>query len=264
MLFAIWIFLQLYYLWHSLPLVYPITSPSLNSLSQLMGDIWEHPSVVQAKEIVITGGDFSQTVYHVHHQMQHDFEEEKRKLHEFVSHHAFHDSYKHAYSKHHVLTPADEDIINTATNWASNKHTDRGDKVLHLDLSGCTSGQYVAQHIAELLEQRNCLRGTFFFRFPEHARHPERFFVTTLAYQLGISLPDANLPILAAIRSDPYMFTRSTRTQVQRLLVEPLRQTDSSGMINIFIITFIPGLLDATTLSSVTHAIDAAVHGHIA
>ncbi|KAF5318170.1 hypothetical protein D9619_012131 [Psilocybe cf. subviscida] len=183
-----------------------------------MGDTVRHSNVIQAKKVVIVGGKFSQTINQVGNQTGCTFEEETKKLHNFVSHDAFHDSYKYAYPRHHVLTPAEQDIISTATNWAYSKKLSREDRVLHLDLSASAAGQYVAQHIAELFEQQKCLRGTFFFRFPEHATRPERFFVATLAHQLGISLPHTKEDILGTIRSDPYLLTRHPRTQMQRFL----------------------------------------------
>lgn len=178
-----------------------------------------------------------------------------------MSYDAFHDCYKHTSPQYHVLTPAENDIIGIATNWALSKNPARGDSVLHLDLSACTSGQYVAQHIAELFEQRNYLRGTFFFRFPEHSSHSEQLFVTTLAYQLGVSLPDTNPAILGAIRSDPYILTRNTKKQMQRLLLDPLRQVGSLQTPNIFIITTFPETPGLISLSSITQAIHAATEG---
>ncbi|KAF5327178.1 hypothetical protein D9619_004394 [Psilocybe cf. subviscida] len=225
-----------------------------------MGDTCVYP-VIQADKLVITGGDFSQTINYIHGQAERNFEAETRKLHRFVSYDAFHDSYKHASPQYHILTPAEEDIINTATNWASNGDLDRCDRVLHLDLSTCTSGQYVAQHIAELFEHQNSLRGTFFFRFPEHTRHYEQLFVTTLAYQLGVNLPDTNAAILGAIRSDPYILTRNTKKQMQRLVLDPLRQISSRKTPNIFIITTFPEVPGLNSHSSITQAIHAAAEG---
>jgi hypothetical protein len=119
-----------------------------------------------------------------------------------------------------------------------------------------------------LFEQQNSLRGTvFFFRFPEHTSDSEQLFVTALAYQLGVNLPATIPVILGEIRSDPYILTRNTKKQMRRLVLEPLRQAGSSKSTNIFTITTIPELSDAIDLSSINHAIDAAIDneggGHV-
>ncbi|KAF5319208.1 hypothetical protein D9619_008728 [Psilocybe cf. subviscida] len=234
-----------------------------------MEDGSQRSSVIQAENIVINNGKFSQT-NHIPNETECNFEEETQALRQFVSYDAFYDSIKHPYPHHLVMTPAEQDIIDTATNWALQTNLDRGQRILHLDLSACAAEQHVAQHIAELFEERSWLRGSFFFRFLEHASHPthehannpERLFVSTLAYQLGIHLPRTKPAILGEIRSDPSILTRNTRKQMQRLIIEPLQRVGAPDTPNVFVIAVGPELEDQNTLhAALAHTINAAVDG---
>ncbi|KAF5312524.1 hypothetical protein D9619_002563 [Psilocybe cf. subviscida] len=228
-----------------------------------MEDTFGQPSVIQAESVVVTGGEFSQTITinHIHNHAEHHFEKEIQGLLEFVSDDAFYDSLKHAYPHQYVLTPAEQEIISTATDWALKTNPVGGQRIFHLDISACAAGHFVAQHIAERFEEQKCLCGTFFFRFPEHAIHPERLIVTTLAYQLSANLPDTKPAILGAIRSDPCILTRSTQKQMERLIIEPLRRLscESPETPDVFIISVAPESCSENILSSITQAVDAVV-----
>ncbi|KAF5319207.1 hypothetical protein D9619_008729 [Psilocybe cf. subviscida] len=229
-----------------------------------MEDGSQRSSVIQAENIVINNGKFSQINYI--NETECNFEEEMQALCQFVSYDAFYNSIKHPYPDHLVMTPAEQDIIDSATNWALETNLDRGQRILHLDLSACATEQYVAQHIAELFEQRSWLHGTFFFRFVQHAGNedthdPQHLFVSTLAYQLGfISLPDTKPAILGVICSDPSILTRNTRKQMQHLIIEPLQRVGAPDTPNVFVIAVGPELEDQHMLhAALAHTINALV-----
>lgn len=152
--------------------------------------------MIQAQNVVITCGQFLQSIHNIQEKLQHHFDgmfsyqrstlstsgwdckryelnakfspAAAKKLHSFVSHDALSDSYEHNFFRVHVPTPTEMDIVDGATKWASNKHPEGTGKVIHPDLPSCSEVQCV-QLILECLDYHRYLRSTLLFRFPEHA-----------------------------------------------------------------------------------------------
>ncbi|KDR78494.1 hypothetical protein GALMADRAFT_30699, partial [Galerina marginata CBS 339.88] len=82
----------------------------------------------------------------------------------------------------------------------------------------------IAQEIAELCHKSKCLAASFFWSRSAAGRHDEDRLIASLAYQLLIVIPQLRRPIETAIETDPYIFTRSLETQMDSLILQPLKQ----------------------------------------
>lgn len=80
----------------------------------------------------------------------------------------------------------------------------------------------IAQSIAILCEEQGRLASNFFFARTVAGRNTYASLIPTLAYQLTLSLPDIRQFITRAISSDPLIFTRSLRTQLDSIILKPL------------------------------------------
>ncbi|KDR79076.1 hypothetical protein GALMADRAFT_63922 [Galerina marginata CBS 339.88] len=82
----------------------------------------------------------------------------------------------------------------------------------------------IAQKIAELCHESGCLAASFFWSRSAAGRNDEERLVASLAYQLCTRIPQLRDPVESAVESDPYIFTRSLQTQMQSLVIQPLRK----------------------------------------
>ncbi|PPQ66803.1 hypothetical protein CVT26_009650 [Gymnopilus dilepis] len=87
----------------------------------------------------------------------------------------------------------------------------------------------IARSIAEILKRRNLLLADFFFWRTGDRCNTAEFFVSTLAYQIAISLPETRPFIENAIRQDPHIFTRTLESQSQALIVGPITSVFQEG-----------------------------------
>ena len=88
----------------------------------------------------------------------------------------------------------------------------------------------IAQMIAEYFndKSRRYLLATFIFSRGAGDRNNERFFVATIAYQLALSLPQLRPLIERAVEDDPLLFSKSLRTQLSTLIIDPLQSVSGS------------------------------------
>ncbi|KAG1814788.1 uncharacterized protein BJ212DRAFT_1204524, partial [Suillus subaureus] len=82
----------------------------------------------------------------------------------------------------------------------------------------------IAYTLASRCRQKHRLAGSFFFSCRHANCRSARSVVLSLAYQLGLSQPQAKEKIIAALESDPGIISpsRDLREQFARLLIEPL------------------------------------------
>ena len=80
----------------------------------------------------------------------------------------------------------------------------------------------IMQSIAELLEEDGTLGGSFFFYRTGEKRNTKTHFVTTLAYQLALTVPYFGEYLAAAIYRDPSVFSRTLAVQMKALIMEPI------------------------------------------
>lgn len=101
-----------------------------------------------------------------------------------------------------------------------------------------TGKSVIAYTLASRCRQKDTLAGSFFFS-PRHANcRSARSLVIALAYQLGLSQPQAKENIIEALDSDPGIISpsRDLREQFARLLIEPLKAVDRRSPSRVFII----------------------------
>ncbi|KAJ3492600.1 hypothetical protein NLJ89_g11198 [Agrocybe chaxingu] len=82
----------------------------------------------------------------------------------------------------------------------------------------------IGQTIAEICEENGLLLASFFFGRSDPTRNNAEFLITTLAYQIGLSVSQARHRIEQVFAHDPVVHTRSLETQMKKLVIEPLRQ----------------------------------------
>ncbi|KAF8175864.1 hypothetical protein BJ912DRAFT_988040 [Pholiota molesta] len=87
----------------------------------------------------------------------------------------------------------------------------------------------ILQTIAELCFERKVLLATFFFGRSDPSRNTFKPLVATIAYQIATTIPEIKLQIERAIEHDPLLFEKSLATQLQCLIVEPLKHLAASG-----------------------------------
>ncbi|KAJ7910477.1 hypothetical protein B0H13DRAFT_1615590, partial [Mycena leptocephala] len=86
----------------------------------------------------------------------------------------------------------------------------------------------IAQTLCQKLEEEGRLGASFFFKRGHPSRgHAKRLFAT-VAYQLALALPDLNRHISQSVEKNPSLVDKSLSTQLQKLIVEPCRQSTST------------------------------------
>lgn len=87
----------------------------------------------------------------------------------------------------------------------------------------------IARSLAQSLHRERLLAGSFFFFRTDPRRNSEKQFVTTLAYQIALSIPETKPYIAKAVQDDPTVCDRSLQTQFEKLIIQPLVQITASG-----------------------------------
>ncbi|KDR78446.1 hypothetical protein GALMADRAFT_243821 [Galerina marginata CBS 339.88] len=108
----------------------------------------------------------------------------------------------------------------------------------------------IAQKIAELCHESGCLAASFFWSRSAAGRNDEERLVASLAYQLCTVIPQLRGPVESAVESDPYIFTRSLPSQMESLIIQPLRKVfehDQQGQVNDPMVVILDGLDECGT-----------------
>jgi len=89
----------------------------------------------------------------------------------------------------------------------------------------------IAQSIAEMCFQQGELAASFFFSRNASGRDDETRFISTLVYQLVLSIPEIKDAVNKALQDDCLLFSRSLHVQAQSLVIKPLNdlRLSSSG-----------------------------------
>ena len=86
----------------------------------------------------------------------------------------------------------------------------------------------IMRTIAEILERRKLLLGDFFFWRTGERCNTAQFFVSTLAYQISLTMPMTRPYIESAVREDPHIFTRTLEAQCRALIIGPITSVIAS------------------------------------
>ncbi|KAF8803646.1 hypothetical protein BYT27DRAFT_7109348, partial [Phlegmacium glaucopus] len=81
----------------------------------------------------------------------------------------------------------------------------------------------IVQTIAEMCAKLGLLVASFFFSRSSQSRNNEKHLIASIAYQLTLSIPATRTYVEAAVQSDPAVFDRSLETQIETLIVQPLK-----------------------------------------
>ncbi|TFK27246.1 hypothetical protein FA15DRAFT_635958 [Coprinopsis marcescibilis] len=113
---------------------------------------------------------------------------------------------------HHILT------------WARLPRQDRRKSVYWLYAPAGMGKTAIAQSVAEQCEELGLLGATFFFFRLDASRNRAEKLVASIAVHLCESLPDLKPHVEQVILSTPTILTKSLPTQLQKLIVEPLKK----------------------------------------
>ncbi|KAG2336984.1 hypothetical protein BDR05DRAFT_78235 [Suillus weaverae] len=131
-----------------------------------------------------------------------------------------------------------------------------------------TGKSVIAYTLASRCRQKNRLAGSFFFSRRHADRRNARSLVFALAYQLGLSQPQAKEKIISTLHRDPGIISpsRDLREQFARLLIEPLEAVDWRSPSRVFVIDAIdqcqdhvPELISLLT-RLLSHLVDVGLH----
>ena len=86
----------------------------------------------------------------------------------------------------------------------------------------------IAQTIAELCHELKFLAAGFFFSRTTAGRNDHSRLISTLTYQLCLSIPEIRIYVEDAIELDPNLFFLTLDDQVRKLIIEPLSRLHSN------------------------------------
>ncbi|KDR78782.1 hypothetical protein GALMADRAFT_244325 [Galerina marginata CBS 339.88] len=110
-------------------------------------------------------------------------------------------------------------IIDSITTWIEDRQKTSSVMWIYGPAGGGKSS--IAQTVSLLVED---LAASFFWSRTSHGRNDETRLITSLAYQLVVSIPQIGVHVEEAIFRDPAFLSRSLETQMKALVVEPLRK----------------------------------------
>ncbi|KAF8185114.1 hypothetical protein BJ912DRAFT_905278 [Pholiota molesta] len=102
----------------------------------------------------------------------------------------------------------------------------------------------IIQSIAELCEQAHIPLASFFFFRTDASRNSMASLIATLVYQLIQNIPQVKEEILGIIESNPLIFDQSLKSQLERLIIQPLLRLQER--FQRFFIILIDGLDECT------------------
>jgi len=89
----------------------------------------------------------------------------------------------------------------------------------------------IAHTLAEICETCGWLVASFFFWKTAGERNNANRFVATIAHQIALTIPTSRELIAAAVDYNPFIFEQSVDVQLRKLVIEPLEQLFSAGII---------------------------------
>jgi len=89
----------------------------------------------------------------------------------------------------------------------------------------------IAHTLAEICETCGWLVASFFFWKTAGERNNVNRFVATIAHQIALTIPASRELIAAAVDYNPFIFEQSVDVQLSKLIIEPLEQLLSAGII---------------------------------
>ncbi|KAJ7705519.1 hypothetical protein B0H17DRAFT_670121 [Mycena rosella] len=114
------------------------------------------------------------------------------------------------------------EMLDDLCDWAS--RDDPASRVLWIHGPAGAGKSAIAQSLSQLLEEKGSLGGSFFFKRDHPSRgHAGKLFFT-IAYQLGLLLPELKQVVSQCMEDDPSVIHKSLPIQLQKLIIEPCQQ----------------------------------------
>ncbi|KAF8955584.1 hypothetical protein BDZ97DRAFT_261670 [Flammula alnicola] len=174
-----------------------------------------------SRNVNITGGTLTSAITHVHVTQPAIGEKGIEILQKNISPGAFHNSAeRYDAPKCHPHTR--KVVLEKIMKWIMDMHK----LMLFMWLYGpAGSGKStIVQTIAEMCSQADLLAASFFFFRSAAGRNDGTRLITTLAYQLALSIPEIRGRIGRAVEYDPLILSRSLEVQMQVLIIQPINE----------------------------------------
>ncbi|KAG6824071.1 hypothetical protein H0H87_012602, partial [Tephrocybe sp. NHM501043] len=123
--------------------------------------------------------------------------------------------------KHQCFQGTREVVISEIMNWAGGDHSQR---ICWLSGPAGFGKSAIMQTVAERLHEKGNLAASFFFLRGAGARSQFTRVIATMAYHISHSIPDSQPLIQRALQADPTLVFQSTQHQLQKLVLDPLKQ----------------------------------------
>ncbi|KAK6971684.1 hypothetical protein R3P38DRAFT_3297882 [Favolaschia claudopus] len=119
------------------------------------------------------------------------------------------------------------EILDHLATWSQDV-SDSASQVLWMRGPAGTGKSAIAQSLCEELQAQNSLAGSFFFKRGHPSRGNAAKLWPTIAYQLALICPSFKAAIALRLTSDPAVVDKSLPAQLQRLLIEPYHDSNTS------------------------------------
>ncbi|KAJ7705528.1 hypothetical protein B0H17DRAFT_670258 [Mycena rosella] len=124
-------------------------------------------------------------------------------------------------------------ILHDINAWSSEQ--DPSSSVLWLHGPAGAGKSAIAQSLCQTLEEEGRLGGSFFFKRGHASRGNGNKLFPTIAYQLALRLPELKRAISQRMEDDPSITHKSLSLQLQKLIVEPCRDSTPTRPFTIII-----------------------------
>ncbi|KAK6969057.1 NACHT domain-containing protein [Favolaschia claudopus] len=126
-------------------------------------------------------------------------------------------------------------ILDDLTTWSQDT-SDSASQILWMHGPAGTGKSAIAQSFCEQLQDRASLAGSFFFKRGHSSCGNAAKLWPTIAYQLALISPSYKAAIALRLTSNPALVNKSLPAQLQRLLIEPYHDKDTSNDRNLIIV----------------------------
>ncbi|PPR00058.1 hypothetical protein CVT24_009013, partial [Panaeolus cyanescens] len=138
---------------------------------------------------------------------------------------AFHDS-KRTYDPPKCQTRSKNSIITMIMQWLMD--TSKDNAVMWMYGPAGSGKSSITQSVSQYCYEQGLLAASFFFAKDSNGLNTEKHLMSTIAYQISHSIPEARRFIAQAIENDPAIFSASLESQLQTLVVQPLLHAHAS------------------------------------
>ncbi|GKZ50598.1 hypothetical protein AbraIFM66951_003860, partial [Aspergillus brasiliensis] len=118
------------------------------------------------------------------------------------------------------------ELLDDITGWVDDF---QGETIFWLSGVAGTGKSTISRTVARKLQERELLGASFFFKRGDGDRGKASRFITTIAKQFMVALPQLRQGIATALESNPMITSKSLKEQFDHLLLEPLLNVEMSN-----------------------------------